>query len=150
MKYTIITDEAKCVGCAACAVACMDEKDFSVCGGDAPFRTAFVEEQGSADAPRFSFRSISCMHCADAPCIAACPMGCLYQDEVTGFTLYDNAACIACRRCLEACPIAHPRFYGVGGKMTKCDGCAERVKAGMKPACVKVCPFGALQLRKEQ
>ena len=34
--------------------------------------------------------------------------------------------------------------------MTKCDGCVERVKLGMKPACVKVCPFGALQLLPEE
>jgi len=33
--------------------------------------------------------------------------------------------------------------------MTKCDGCVERVKRGMQPACVKVCPFGALSLVSE-
>jgi formate dehydrogenase iron-sulfur subunit len=28
--------------------------------------------------------------------------------------------------------------------MHKCDLCGERVREGLKPACVKVCPFEAL------
>ena len=34
--------------------------------------------------------------------------------------------------------------------MMKCDGCVERVKRGMLPACVKVCPFDALKLYTEE
>lgn len=30
--------------------------------------------------------------------------------------------------------------------MQKCDGCATRVHMGMEPACVRVCPTGALRL----
>ena len=30
-------------------------------------------------------------------------------------------------------------------KMRKCDLCVERLKAGLKQACVKACPFGALR-----
>lgn len=146
MKYQIVFDSAKCVSCGACAVACMDQCDIDTAAGCLPFRTVTTEETPTAAGTAFSFRSVSCMHCKEAACIAVCPTGCLCKDEEMGFTVYDSALCIACRRCAEACPIAHPRFDSADGKMHKCDGCAERVKHGLKPACVKVCPFGALQL----
>ena len=34
--------------------------------------------------------------------------------------------------------------------MMKCDGCNERVKQGLEPACVRVCPFDALALATEE
>lgn len=47
-----------------------------------------------------------------------------------------------------ACPYGVPSF-GYDGKMRKCDACIERQKAGLVPACVKVCPTGALTLLTE-
>jgi Fe-S-cluster-containing dehydrogenase component len=44
-----------------------------------------------------------------------------------------------------ACPYGIPSF-GSDGKMIKCDGCYVRLHRGMKPACVKACPVGALKL----
>lgn len=143
-------DEQKCIACGACAVACMDQNDIDTRRGDEPFRSCFVDERGVGQDTKFTFLSIACMHCENAPCIAACPTGCLRKDTDTGFTVYDNSACIGCHSCAMACPFAAPSFNGDSGKMTKCDGCIDRVKAGMKPACVRVCPFGALQLLPEQ
>ena len=41
-------------------------------------------------------------------------------------------------------------FRSTDGKMRKCDACIGRQKAGMKPACVKICPTGALVLLDEE
>ena len=88
------------------------------------------------------------MHCEDAPCIKGCPTGCLRKDGETRFTVYDASVCIGCHSCAMACPFGAPRF-GRDGRLKKCDGCAERVKHGMQPACVRVCPFDALKLYTE-
>lgn len=32
----------------------------------------------------------------------------------------------------------------------KCDGCVERLKKGMEPACVRVCPFDAIKVYTEE
>ena len=90
------------------------------------------------------YYSIACFHCEDAPCILACPCNCLKKDEETGFTVYDNTNCIGCHSCAMACPFGAPS-YGADGKMIKCDGCAERVKYGLEPACVNNCANGALR-----
>ena len=48
-----------------------------------------------------------------------------------------------------ACPFGAPKF-DPQGKIVKCDGCADRVRRGYLPACVRVCPTGALTLRTEE
>lgn len=149
MKRLVIDfDAERCVACGACAVACMDQNDLMPCGTQDMFRKIATVEEGSGMQAVFTYLSLSCMHCADAPCIAACPCGCLKKDAETGFTVYDNTNCIGCRSCSMACPFSAPTF-GEDGKMLKCDGCGIRVKQGLLPACVQVCPFDALSLGDE-
>ena len=47
-------------------------------------------------------------------------------------------------------PFGAPRYRASDGKMVKCDGCNERVKNGMQPACVRACSFGALTCVTEE
>ncbi|MGN0404062.1 MAG: 4Fe-4S dicluster domain-containing protein [Bariatricus sp.] len=136
-------DTSRCCACGACAVACMDQNDTDTANGMHPFRSVFRDEWGDGIFP--SYFSIACMHCKEAPCVLACPCGCLYKDEETGLTLYNNDCCIGCHSCAMACPFGAPAF-GPDGKMNKCDGCIQRLRAGMAPACVRACAFGALQL----
>ena len=135
-------DLSRCCACGACAIACMDQNDLDPRNGDHPFRTVFRDELGPAPVP--GYYSVACMHCKDAPCVLACPVGCLYKDEATGLTLYDNTNCIGCHSCAMACPFGAPAF-GPDGKMRKCDGCIQRTQAGMEPACVRACAFQALR-----
>ena len=93
--------------------------------------------------------AIACMHCPDAPCVAACPSACIAKDPETNLTIFDNTNCIGCHSCAMACPFGVPTF-NEAGKMEKCDGCYVRVAHGMEPACVRVCPTGALRLYTEE
>ncbi len=146
MGKVIDLDVHKCSACGACAIACMDQNDLDVTAGVSPFR---VVSDLEAENGGFEYYSIACFHCEDAPCITACPCNCLSKDEETGFTVYDNTNCIGCHSCAMACPFGAPS-YASDGKMIKCDGCVDRVKCGLEPACVRNCPTGALTLLDEE
>ena len=132
----IVFDTGKCAGCNICAIACMDQNDYDPKCGSEPFRTVVTTEKDGL------FRSVSqaCVHCGQ--CIDVCPLECIKRDPVTGFVTVDNAECIGCGACADICPVSAPKI--TDGKMRKCDGCNERIKAGMLPACVRACPTGAL------
>lgn len=136
-------DPSKCTACQACVMACFDQNDIDTLHGQHPFRNAAGLEAADRGGPRFSFLSVACMHCDDAPCIMGCPSACLYKDSESGLTLFDNTNCIGCHSCAMACPFGAPSF-NKEGKMVKCDGCVERLRQGLLPACVRVCPTGAL------
>ncbi|MCD8115614.1 MAG: 4Fe-4S binding protein [Oscillospiraceae bacterium] len=144
-RYTIRFEPSRCVGCGACAVACMDQNDWEPLGEGHMFRKIIITEHEGREKNHLSCLSRACMHCANALCIKACPQGCITRDPATGFVIYDNTDCIGCKSCLSACLIGAPVF-DANGKMGKCDGCNERVKAGLLPACVRGCPFDALTL----
>ncbi|MCI6255045.1 MAG: 4Fe-4S binding protein [Clostridiales bacterium] len=144
MKYYILYDPEKCCACGACSVACMDQNDIDVSKGQLPFRTVCEFEDPGQMEGSCEYLSISCRHCADAPCVAGCPTGCLQKDLATGMTVYDRSKCIGCHSCAMACPFGIPRFDLLDGKLVKCDGCFVRLESGMAPACVRACAFGAL------
>ncbi|MCM1148877.1 MAG: 4Fe-4S binding protein [Butyricicoccus sp.] len=149
MKYVLAFDPDKCSACSACVIACMDQNDIDVQAGEVAYRKTFDTEFKTEDGYYCAYISSACMHCADAPCIKACPVGCIKKDPDTGFTVYDNTNCIGCKSCALACPFGAPRFRKSDGKMVKCDGCYMRVKNGMQPACVRACSFSALQCLTE-
>lgn len=149
-KLLFDLDPQKCTACCACVLACMDQNDIDSAHGQHPLRNALELEGKNKDGtPVFSYLSVGCMHCEDAPCVMSCPVGCLWKDTETGLTLYNNAACIGCHSCAMACPFGAPSF-GADGRMIKCDGCIDRLRAGMIPACVRVCPTGALTCQPKQ
>ena len=148
MKLYLDLDMEKCSACGACAVACMDQNDIDP-DRELPFRNVFCVDRRDSAGVESVCASLSCMHCADAPCVPACPSACLAKDAETGFTLYDNQNCIGCHSCAVACPFGVPSFNSQG-KMEKCDGCSVRLAHGMEPACVRVCPTGALRVYTEE
>ncbi|MBI5442342.1 MAG: 4Fe-4S dicluster domain-containing protein, partial [Deltaproteobacteria bacterium] len=100
-----------------------------------------VEQPESA--AKITYVSLSCLHCEDAPCAAACPTGAISKDPASGAVTVRSEVCVGCRTCLLACPFGAPG-YGSDGKMQKCDLCSERVASGLEPACVAACPTKAL------
>lgn len=100
------------------------------------------------DKNRVVFMTTMCRHCEVADCILACKNGALYKDP-TGRVMLDEDKCVGCWMCIMAC-----RFGAITRNVEKknvpqvkcnginhhCDLCVDREV----PACVAVCPTGAL------
>lgn len=99
--------------------------------------------------------SISCNHCSNPACLPACPVNAISKDEEYGIVQVDRTLCISCGSCEAECPWGAPQYYDKNyadyaeddparPRMTKCNLCIGRIKEGLKPACVAVCPARAL------
>jgi len=139
-KKIFSIDLNRCTGCYACAVACMDQNDLLPDSADSMWR-GIESLSGNG---RIQYVSIACMHCEDAPCLAACPTGAVFKSAGTNLVESDKSKCIGCHCCVAVCPFGAPKF-GADGKMEKCSGCAIRVENGLLPACVRICPTRALK-----
>ena len=140
----IVCDPALCSGCLACVTACLDQHYDETQGDAVPPR--LYEKRTSPRTGMTCYITRGCHHCKDAPCVKACPSHALYVNE-QGFVLHHRDKCVGCRACAKACPHDVPRF-DKEGKLVKCDGCAHRVAQGLEPACVRVCPMGALRIEE--
>jgi Fe-S-cluster-containing dehydrogenase component len=100
------------------------------------------------------------MHCVDPACAAACMLGSLKKDEITGIVSYNPDYCVGCRFCMMSCPFNVPKFEfdSPTPDIVKCEMCRHRVNdaatqtadgftrypRGQGPACCEVCPREAV------
>jgi molybdopterin-containing oxidoreductase family iron-sulfur binding subunit len=164
MRYGMVIDLKRCVGCQTCAVACKIANNLPqdnwwnrilTIGGE-------IIDTASGDYPnnKMSWNPISCQHCENPACTRACPVGATYKDEETGIVHQDYDKCIGCRMCIAACPYTgvrsfnwdEPKYlldFAVGDAnvpahqkhtVEKCIFCAHRIANGETPACMVLCP----------
>ncbi len=110
------------------------------------------------------YMPVACQHCENPPCVKVCPVGATWKEQ-DGIVVIDYNWCIGCRSCISACPYGARRFnWGeptipndemnpvteyLGnrprgrGVVEKCTFCIQRVRKGLYPKCVEVCPVGA-------
>ena len=145
--YEIRFYPERCVGCQACVVACMDEKDIDPTLGEQPICRIFEQEAEAEEKILLAWNRKSCRHCDYPSCIDICPGGGFWKDEATGMVLYDKTRCVSCGQCIDACE-EHAISFDRNRVIQKCDGCRDRILNGQQPSCVSVCPWGALELTK--
>lgn len=156
-KFGMAIDLTRCVGCQTCTVAC--QQAHNTRPGIA-WNSVDAVEIGSWPNTDRTYMPHACMHCDDAPCVAACPTGASIQRE-DGVVVVDYEACVGCQACVAACPFgarkmstsdkwffgaAEPAPYEAYGVQRisvaeKCTFCAERIDQGLQPRCVEACFF---------
>lgn len=149
-QHAFYFDSTRCTGCKTCEMACKDYKDLDQ---NTAFRKVYDYEGGAwEDAGNGCYTttcyvyhiSMSCNHCDEPACVQVCPTRAMHKDEETGMVSVDADKCIGCGYCHMACPYNAPKVDRSVGHSVKCDGCADRVKAGKRPICVEACPLRAL------
>lgn len=135
--YAILLDQTFCTGCNTCAYRCIQEYRYHDQASKGLFRT-FVQIN---DDGLYHHR---CMHCLEPDCVANCPVKALTKSD-SGQVLYDSRKCVGCQTCVRVCKFHVPLFDENTKKIVKCSMCAHRTGNNQLPACVEVCPTGALQ-----
>ena len=154
MAKSVLVDLTRCIGCRGCQAACKEWNERSArkttfqgeysnpvrLNSDTYTRIRF-SEMDKGDRPVWSFIKEQCLHCISPACASVCPVGALTK-SANGPVVYDYDRCIGCRYCMLACPFQIPTFEWESARpwVQKCSFCSERIKDGMIPACVKVCP----------
>lgn len=142
-------DNTRCTGCRTCEIACMDYRGLTV---GRRFRRVIdyeggstrEEPDGTVSSTAYAYHvSLACNHCSAPACVEVCPTGAMHSDEL-GLVGVDAHRCIGCGYCTIACPYHAPSIDPQLRRSTKCDGCGERVRAGLRPICVEACPLRAL------
>lgn len=162
MRYGMVINLKRCIGCDACTIACKQAN------GTPPgvfWNHVLHKEVGKFPTAKVEYTPTLCMHCKDAPCVKACPTGASIK-EANGIVRVLADKCIGCKQCMTACPYEARWFteqtpqgyYPAKGttakekvdlakfkarKVTKCDFCMDKVKAGDQPICVQTCPATA-------
>ena len=144
----------RCIGCRGCQTACKEWNELPArktafkgeytnpirLNSDTYTRIRYSEKDDQGR-PVWSFIKEQCLHCKDPACASVCPVAALTK-SADGPVVYDYDRCIGCRYCMLACPFRIPTFEWESPRpwVQKCSFCSERIKDGLVPACIKVCP----------
>lgn len=172
IKWGMIIDLERCVGCKACTVACKAENHTPP---GVAYNVVLEKESGTYPYNKKVFISRPCMQCERSSCTMVCPVSATYHRE-DGIVVVDYDKCIGCRYCIAACPYGARSFdYGHNysedgsnpweqqpspeyggqyskrekgvspeGNVRKCTFCLHRIYNGMAPACAATCIGNAI------
>ncbi len=107
MRYGMVINLNKCVGCYGCVVKCKQEHFLT------PYMTwakILVSETGKYPASTKHMYPVLCNHCKEPACIDACPTGATKKRD-DGIVLVDQEKCIGCKHCITACPYQIRTLY---------------------------------------
>lgn len=170
VKWGMVIDLQKCVGCGTCTVSCKAENRTPP---GVTYNVVTEVEVGVFPHVTRLHQPRPCMQCDNPPCAQVCPVKATYKLD-NGIVAIDADRCIGCRYCMVSCPYGARYFdfgqdyqaemvgyndlttpeYGVNrgtrekgqapiGTVRKCHFCFHRLQRGEEPACVETCPGDA-------
>jgi len=134
----ILQDSSLCIECQACRVACQMQNQLPT---NAVYAKMSFRDSGAFPEVTHHVVRKTCMHCADAACVAICPTRAVTKGP-NGLINYQPARCSGCAYCAEVCPFGVPTVRG--DLVDLCTGCPGLTATGQPPACVQTCPGDAL------
>jgi Fe-S-cluster-containing hydrogenase component 2 len=132
-KRVIAAQEENCTGCRLCELACSSTKEGEFISGRSRIKVVHNGLEGWS-------RPSVCLQCDEPMCMAVCPVEAISKSVTsTGdhIVLVDRDECIACQRCIVACPFGAMDFFKES-RATKCDLCQG------SPKCVEFCFYDCL------
>jgi molybdopterin-containing oxidoreductase family iron-sulfur binding subunit len=152
MRFGMVIDLHRCVGCYSCVAKCKQEH-FLPPG--MTWGKLLISETGSyPNAVKHAY-PVLCNHCKEPACVEACPTNATLKRE-DGVVWVDQTKCTGCKQCVTACPYQVRTFYsgrrdyfpGQGPTpyeiladklhplkndiVVKCDFCVERIDDGIR------------------
>lgn len=139
IRYAMVIDLRRCLGCHSCSVACKAENAVPL----GVWRSWVKQiEKGRYPNVRKLFLPSLCNNCGNPICLENCPTRATYQ-RPDGIVVIDEHRCIGCKYCIASCPYDVRAVNPIKRIVQKCSWCYHRVDAGLEPACVNTCPARA-------
>jgi formate dehydrogenase iron-sulfur subunit len=165
MPKAFLIDTTRCTACRGCQVACKEWKGFPA----VPTKQRGTH-QNPPDLTHYNFKLVrfaehvengqvhwnffpdQCRHCLDPGCKSGASLpDSIIQDKETGAVIYTEKTVKEDFETIRSsCPYDIPRQDPKTKRIVKCDMCIDRVRANLKPMCVKTCAMGAMNFGERE